>query len=95
MYKNYAGDKNLLPLADIFLLKVCAFGTSYMYTFCTYMYIHVHMKFNRPTALVHVHLMEQDRKLSPPMHPFRILVGSYITLLCFNIISCDSLNRRH
>lgn len=23
MYKNYTGDKNLLPLADVFLLKVC------------------------------------------------------------------------
>lgn len=34
MYKNYTGDKNLLPLADIFLLKVCVsiFLLHFMYT---------------------------------------------------------------
>lgn len=54
VYKNYAGDKNLLPLADIFLLKVCASIFLWHFIYVMYIHVHVHMKFNRPTALVHV-----------------------------------------
>lgn len=79
MYKNYTGDKNLLPLADIFLLKVCVsiFLWIYIHTLMQSVYMSYYVDNNIKWA----HYMNLNTHT-------RVCGTSYTCTLCTYMYMC-------